>query len=49
VGTALSWCGKAEAEETEEEYRWSATDFAPQHDIAVVWYAFYDFGEQATQ
>lgn len=49
VGTALSWCGKSEAEEAEEEYHWSATNFVPARDIAVVWYAFYDFGEQATE
>jgi hypothetical protein len=49
VGTALSWCGKAQAEETREEYHWSATNFVPEKDISVVWFAFYDFSEQSTE
>lgn len=45
TGAVLSYCGMRDAEETDKEFRWSAKDFVPDKDIAVVWYAFYDFGE----
>jgi hypothetical protein len=42
VGTALAFCGKDKAGETEEEFTLTIKDFVPQNDISVVWYAFYD-------
>jgi hypothetical protein len=49
VGTVLSYCGMRDATETDEEFTWSATNYVPEKDIAVVWYAFYDFASSEAE
>ena len=43
TGAVLSFCGMRDAQETEDDFRLTKTNFDPAKDISVVWYAFYDF------
>jgi hypothetical protein len=43
VATEMAFCGRPDFTETPDSFTWSAADFVPVRDIAVVWYFFYDY------
>ncbi len=44
IATETSFCGSGEFTETPTEFTWSATDYAPEKDVSVVFFSFYDYG-----